>query len=111
MSNATKSAKPSEKLSSDRDKLVADLKLLMEDAKVLTTDATDASKDFASEKAELVREQLVELLEKLKAEGEHAKVKAKEKTGEVEKLIQDNPWQSVGIALAVGFLLDRLIRD
>lgn len=103
--------KNTSKLASDRDKLVADLKTLIDDAKVLTSDASGASREFAAEKAETLRGQLKEAMEKLKAETESACTKTRDTIDNVEKLIKDNPWQSVGIALIVGIAIDRLFRD
>ncbi|WP_309381879.1 DUF883 family protein [Cerasicoccus frondis] len=104
-------ATTADKLAEDRDKLVADLKLLMEDAKHLTADASDGASEFATEKAELVREQLSEIMAKLKTEGEHVKAKAKDTTKDLEKLIKDNPWQSLGVAVLAGIVIDRFMRD
>jgi len=103
--------KKTEKLAGDRDKLVADLKLLVEDAKTLTSDASAAGSEFAHEKAEHVRGQLVEVLEKLKAEGEQVRTHTLDTASEIEKAIKERPWQSIGIAILVGIVIDRFIRD
>ncbi|MDP0497243.1 MAG: hypothetical protein Q7Q73_13650 [Verrucomicrobiota bacterium JB024] len=107
----TKTATKDSDLAADRDKLVADLKILMEDAKTLTSDAAETSHEVFSEKAAQVQAQLKEGLEKLKAHGQTACEKGKETAETVEKLIKDNPWKSLGIALLAGVIVDRLMRD
>ncbi|MBC2595129.1 DUF883 family protein [Ruficoccus amylovorans] len=98
-------------LADDRDKLVSDLKTLIEDAKLLTTDAAETSQEVFSEKAAQVQAQLKDGLEKLKEHGQVAKEKGQETLDTVEKLIKDNPWKSLGIALLAGIVIDRLARD
>lgn len=109
--SSTTKTSTTDKLAQDRDKLLADLKLLVEDAKHLTADASDATSEFATEKAEQVREQLSDVMAKLKAEGENVAGKAKDTTQDLEKLIKKHPWQSLGIAVVAGIVIDRFMRD
>jgi ElaB/YqjD/DUF883 family membrane-anchored ribosome-binding protein len=86
----------------NRDKLLADVKTLM-------TDADDIVKAMASTTGEKAAEMADKLRGKLRS--------AKEKMGDAQAIIadktddyvHDNPWQAVGVAAGVGFLLGLLI--
>ena len=93
----------------NRDKLLADVKTLM-------TDADDIVKAMASSTGEKASEMADKLRAKLRS--------AKEKMGDAQAIIADktkaaalatddyvhnNPWQAVGVAAGVGFLLGMLI--
>ena len=108
---ATTANTPSNKLADDREKLIADLKLLVEDAKVFTTDASSSGKDFMHERAEDLKVQLNEGLDKLKGHYATAKDKTVEATDDLEKLIKKHPWRAIGIGVLVGVAVDRLLRD
>ncbi|MGE9293683.1 hypothetical protein [Ruficoccus sp. ZRK36] len=107
----TKTAAKDTDLAADRDKLVSDLKTLINDAKTLTSDTAEVSQEAFSEKAAQVQAQLKEGLEKLKAHGQTAKEKGQETVETMEKLIKDNPWKSLGVAVLAGVVIDRLLRD
>jgi len=97
-------------LAADRKKLVEDLKILMEDAKVLTADASTNSKEFAHETAEQLKEQLNEAIEALKSQGQAFRETATEKSEELEDILREHPWKTLGIGILVGVILDRLTR-
>lgn len=99
------------KVSPDRDKLVADLKALIEDARTLTADVAETSQEAFTEKVTEVQDQIKEAVDKLKEHGQNAKEMGKESIDSVEKLVKDNPWKSLGIAVLAGILIDRLIRE
>ena len=92
-----------------KDKLVADLKLVVADAEELLR-ATAAQ---AGEKAAVARERIQASLasakEKLGEAERAALAKAKEAAKATDEYVHDNPWQAVGIAAGVGFLLGILI--
>ena len=94
---------------SARDQLIADLKLLVADAKSLTEATGDDSKEFLTNKAEVLREQLNESIGALRAQGEKFKEVAVDRTDEVEDCLRKNPWMSIGIAVVAGIVIDRLI--
>ena len=103
-----KNTKDNKDIQTEREKLLADLKLLVADAKSLTEVTGEESKEFLTDKAEDLRQQLNETLEALKAHGEKVKEVAVEKTDEVEDCIRKNPWKSIGIAVVAGVVIDRL---
>ena len=85
---------------------------LVEDVKVLTKDVQDLLKATASvvgEKAAEARVKVEESLkvaqEKLATAHETVKAKGKEAITATDEYVRDNPWNAVGIAAGVGFLL------
>ena len=93
----------------NKDKLVADLKLVVADAEELLR----ATASQAGEKVVAARERIQASLASAKmklGDAERAAVaKAKEAAKATDDYVQDNPWQAVGIAAGVGFLLGLLI--
>jgi len=93
----------------NKDKLVADLKVVVADAEELLR----ATASQAGEKAAVARERIQASLATAKVklnEAERAAVaKAKEAATATDEYVHDNPWQAVGIAAGVGFLLGLLI--
>jgi ElaB/YqjD/DUF883 family membrane-anchored ribosome-binding protein len=85
---------------------------LVEDVKVLTKDVQDLLKETASvvgEKAAAARGKVEESLRvyqsKLSDVHENVKAKGKEAITATDEYVRDNPWNAVGIAAGVGFLL------
>ncbi len=110
-SKAQENTNDSSKLAEDRAKLISDLKVLIDDAKVLTSDASASSQEFVQERAEAVKAQLNEGIDKLKVHYGAAKDKTVEATDDLEKLIKKHPWRAVGVGLLVGIVIDRILRD
>lgn len=92
-----------------KEKFVADMKVLVADTEELLR-ATAAQ---AGEKAVAARERIQATLVTTKAkliEAERALIdKTKEAARVTDDYVHDNPWQAVGIAAGVGFLLGLLI--
>ncbi len=85
---------------------------LVEDVKVLTKDVQDLLKATASvvgEKAADARVKVEESLkvaqDKLSVVQENVKAKGREAAAVTDEYVRDNPWNAVGIAAGVGFLL------
>lgn len=98
----------SEMTQASRDKLVSDLKLVMGDAEeLLKLTANDASGKLSEVRARLgenlgvAKERLVEVEEVVIA-------KTKEAARATDAYVHEKPWQAVGIAAGVGFLLGML---
>ena len=93
----------------NKDKLVADLKVVVADAEELLR----ATASQAGEKVVAARERIQASLATAKVklgEAERAAVaKAKEAAKATDEYVHDNPWQAVGIAAGIGFLLGLLI--
>ena len=92
-----------------KEKFVSDMKVLVADTEELLR-ATAAQ---AGEKAVAARERIQATLVSSKAkliEAERALIdKTKQAARATDDYVHDNPWQSVGIAAGVGFLLGLLI--
>lgn len=98
----------SEMTQATRDKMIADFKLVLTDAEqLLKLTADDASGKFAdvrsrlSERVAATRQQLAEL-EAIAVE------KAKEVAKATDQYVHEHPWQSIGIAAGIGFLVGLL---
>ena len=92
-----------------RDKLVSDLKLVVSDAEELLK----LTAGQAGEKVAAVREKLQKGLEQAKVKLVEFEGRAVEKTKAAARAtdtyVHENPWKSVGVAAAGGFLLGLLI--
>lgn len=92
-----------------KDKLVADLKVLISD----TEELLKATAGQAGEKIATARERIQASLavykEKL-VDAEHAMMeRTKEAARATDEYVHDHPWQAVGAAAGIGFLLGMLI--
>lgn len=92
-----------------KEKFVADVKVLVAD----TEELLRATASQAGEKAAVARERIQATLLSTKAkliEAERALLdKTKEAAKATDQYVHDNPWQAVGVAAGVGFLLGLLI--
>jgi ElaB/YqjD/DUF883 family membrane-anchored ribosome-binding protein len=98
----------SEMTQATRDKMIADFKLVLTDAEqLLRLTADDASGKFADvrgrlgERVAAARQQVSEL-EAIAVE------KAKEVAKATDNYVHEHPWQSIGIAAGIGFLVGML---
>ena len=85
---------------------------LVEDVKVLTKDVQDLLKATASvvgERATVARGKVESSLkvaqEKLGEVQQNARIKGREAAVAADEYVRDNPWNAVGIAAGVGFLV------
>lgn len=92
------------------DKLLADVKIVLDDADALLR----ATVSMTGEKAAEMRERAGESLKRAKARLDEAQHTAAEKTNAAAHLTDDyvhkHPWQAVGVAVGMGFLLGLLVR-
>ncbi len=82
-----------------------DLGTLAEDARALMT----ATADVAGDKVGEARKRLAAALENGKEIYDRVKEKAVEGVQATDKVVRDNPYQAIGIALGVGALVGYLI--
>ena len=92
-----------------KEKLVSDLKVLIAD----TEDLLRATAGQAGEKIAVARERIQSSLavykEKL-VDAEHALMeKTKEAARAADEYVHEHPWQAVGVAAGIGFLLGLLV--
>jgi ElaB/YqjD/DUF883 family membrane-anchored ribosome-binding protein len=92
-----------------RDKLVADLRLVVSDAEELLK----LTAGQAGEKVAAIRDKMQRGLEQAKTKIVEIEGKAVEKTKAAaratDNYVHENPWKSVGVAAAVGFLVGLLV--
>jgi len=93
------------RVASRSNKLAGDLRAVLEDAEALLTatagqvgDKVQRVRDRAQESVKAARRRLLEVEEELT---ERAKAAAKE----TDRYVHESPWQAVGIAAGVGFIL------
>jgi ElaB/YqjD/DUF883 family membrane-anchored ribosome-binding protein len=92
-----------------KEKFVSDIKVLVAD----TEELLRATASQAGEKAAVARERIQATLASTKAkliDAEQALLdKTKQAARATDDYVHDNPWQAVGVAAGVGFLLGLLI--
>jgi len=85
--------------------LVTDLKNVVRDSEELLAAVSDAT----GEKAEALREKLGEKLEAARVACRKLEDKTKEGIDSADRLIRDHPYQSIGVALAVGVVIGAVV--
>ena len=91
-----------------KERLIADIQQLLTDAQGILTDASEHADDHVSR----LRAKLSDNVDKVKDSLHWPKThpqKAREAADATDEYVHDNPWQSVGVAAAVGFLLGLLV--
>jgi len=88
-----------------REKLAADLKRVVRDSEELL----QSSVGVVGEKAHALRERLAHRLESAKATYRRLEARAKEGAKATDKVIRENPYQSIGLAFGTGLLLGVLL--
>ena len=89
-----------------KEKLVNDLKIVASDAEELIK----ATADDLGERTRAARARLTTALEKAKESCRKWQEKAVEGAKATDKVIRDNPYQSIGIAFGLGLVIGLLIR-
>jgi ElaB/YqjD/DUF883 family membrane-anchored ribosome-binding protein len=92
-----------------RDELITDAKSLMSDADEIVKSMTSASGEKLADLGEKLRIKLRVAKEKI-ADAQYAVAdKAKAAARATDDYVHDNPWQAVGAAAAIGFVLGLLV--
>jgi ElaB/YqjD/DUF883 family membrane-anchored ribosome-binding protein len=93
----------------NRQKLFADAKVVLDDVDALLKQAASAT----GKQAEELREQAAEALHKARLRMGEAQVTLREQTRktlrDTDSWVHANPWQAVGVAAGVAFLLGLLV--
>jgi ElaB/YqjD/DUF883 family membrane-anchored ribosome-binding protein len=90
---------------SSRDKLVEDVKILSKDVQELLKATASVVGDKAAEARVRVQDSLKVAQEKLSVAHEAARAKGQEAFTVTDGYVRDNPWNAVGIAAGIGFIL------
>jgi len=88
-----------------REKLVEDFKVLGKDVQELLKATASVVGEKAAEARVKVEESLKVTQEKLATAQDVVKAKGKEAVAATDEYVRENPWNAVGIAAGVGFLL------
>jgi ElaB/YqjD/DUF883 family membrane-anchored ribosome-binding protein len=91
--------------SASRDKLVEDVKVLSKDVQDLLKATASVVGERAVEARGKVQASLKVAQEKLGTVQETARVKGREAAVAADEYVRDNPWNAVGIAAGIGFLV------
>lgn len=91
-------------MSANTERLVGDLKDVMRDAEAILRDTAHD----ASDKAKAARERLMAAIESAKESCKNLEGKAIDGAKAADKVIRENPYQSIGIAFGVGLLVGYL---
>lgn len=88
-----------------REKIVEDFNVLKKDVQELLKATASVVGEKAAEARVKVEESLKVAQDKLAVAQETVKAKGKEAVAATDEYVRDNPWNAVGIATGVGFLL------
>src|SRR5471032_2396116 len=91
--------------SDTRDKLVDDVKVLTKDVQELLKATATVVGEKASEARVKVQDSLKIAQDKLSEAHGHVKAKGQEAFSATDVYVRDNPWNAVGIAAGIGFIL------
>jgi ElaB/YqjD/DUF883 family membrane-anchored ribosome-binding protein len=91
------------------DKLMGDLRAVLEDAEALLS----ATAGQAGERIQKARERATETItaarERLVDAQEEVTKRAREAAKDTDRYVRDNPWQAVGIAAGIAFVIGVLV--
>jgi ElaB/YqjD/DUF883 family membrane-anchored ribosome-binding protein len=88
-----------------RDKLIEDVTVLTKDVQDLLKATASVVGDKAAEARVKVEESLKVAQDKLSVVHENVKAKGQEAFSATDGYVRDNPWNAVGIAAGIGFIL------
>lgn len=91
------------------EKLMEDLRRVVVDVEGLVKATAGQAGERLGEARAKAEDTLRSARERLSEFEEQAREKAVEAAGEADRLVRDNPWQAVGIAAGVAFLLGILV--
>jgi ElaB/YqjD/DUF883 family membrane-anchored ribosome-binding protein len=93
----------------DKDKLLDDLRVVASDVEELLRATANQTGDRINEARARAEESLRAARARLEETGDEVAARTREAARAAEEYVHDNPWQSIGIAAGVGFLLGYLI--
>jgi ElaB/YqjD/DUF883 family membrane-anchored ribosome-binding protein len=91
--------------SATRDKLVDDVKVLTKDVQDLLKATASVVGERAAEARVKVEESLKVAQDKLSVVSDNMRAKGQEAFAVTDGYVRDNPWNAVGIAAGIGFIL------
>jgi ElaB/YqjD/DUF883 family membrane-anchored ribosome-binding protein len=91
------------------DKLMSDLRAVLEDAEALLTATAGQAGERIQEARERAKETVRVARERLSDAQDEVTKRAREAAKDADKYVRDNPWQAVGIAAGVAFIIGVLV--
>lgn len=92
-----------------RDKLLTDLRVVLADAEELLRAAAQATGDRAAELRERAATTLKRASERMEDMQDLVVTRGKAAARATDDYVHENPWQAVGVAAGIGFLLGLLV--
>jgi ElaB/YqjD/DUF883 family membrane-anchored ribosome-binding protein len=92
-----------------KDRLIKDFHAVISDAEELLKATANQTGERIGAARERVEERLRETKERLAEVQDDVLARSKAAARRTDEYVHDNPWQSIGVAAAVGFLLGMLI--
>lgn len=92
-----------------KDRLIKDFRTVITDAEELLKATANQTGERVSAARERVEESLRETRERLTELQDDVVARSKAAVRLTDEYVHDNPWQSIGVGAAVGFLLGMLI--
>lgn len=94
---------------SSTEKLMKDLRAVIADAEALMAATVDTAGTEVREARERAEETLGQARARIESLEEDLQAHAKAALGDADAYVRENPWQSIGIAAAIGLVLGLLI--
>jgi ElaB/YqjD/DUF883 family membrane-anchored ribosome-binding protein len=92
------------------DQLIADLQAVVRDAESLLKATASHAGAKVNEARSRAEETVRKAKERMSEVEQEALAKAKELAGDADRYVRQNPWQAIGIAAGIGFLVGLLAR-
>jgi len=91
------------------EKLMQDLRLVVEDAEALLKATAGEADEKIAQARQRAEESLRQARRRLQEMGEDVEAQVRDSARAADEYVHDNPWQSIGVAAGIAFLLGYLI--
>lgn len=97
------------KMQADQEALMSDLQDVLADTEAMLKDVADESGNMSQAVRERIAANLKSVKAKLSETEQLVTEKAKVAVKATDEYVHDNPWQSIGVAAGIGFLIGLLV--
>ena len=97
------------KMQADQEALMSDLQNVLADTEAMLKDVADESGNMSQAVRERISANLKSVKAKLSETEQLVTEKAKVAAKATDEYVHDNPWQSIGVAAGIGFLIGLLV--
>ncbi len=102
-------AKSEHDLVQEKERLIADIQQLLSDAQGILTDAGGHADDHVHRLRAKLSDNMDKVKDSLHSAKAQTRKKARQAADVTDEYVHDKPWQSVGVAASIGFLLGLLV--